>query len=305
MQLGSFDIIVGMDWLTKHHAEVVCFDKIVRIPLPSGDVLEVRGEKPSGGLKLMSCTKAQSYLRKGYIAFLAHITEEKGKSKSIQDIPIVRDYPEVFPDELPGLPPVRQVEFHIDLVPNANPVAKAPYRLAPSEMQELSKQLQELSDKGFIRPSFSPWGAPVLFVRKKDGSFRMCIDYRELNKLTIKNRYPLPRIDDLFDQLQGASCFSKIDLRSGYHQLRIFEEDIPKTAFRTRYGHYEFTVMPFGLTNAPAIFIDLMNRVCKPYLDKFIIVFIDDILIYSKSRADHERHLRLTLELLRKEQLFC
>ncbi|KAJ0633366.1 putative nucleotidyltransferase, Ribonuclease H [Helianthus annuus] len=199
MQLGSFDIIVGMDWLTKHHAEVVCFDKIVRIPLPSGDILEVRGEKPSGGLKLMSCTKAQSYLRKGYVAFLAHITEEKGESKSIQDIPIVRDYPEVFPDELPGLPPVRQVEFHIDLVPNANPVAKAPYRLAPSEMQELSKQLQELSDKGFIRPSFSPWGAPFLFVKKKDGSFRMCIDYRELNKLTIKNRYPLPRIDDLFN----------------------------------------------------------------------------------------------------------
>uniref|UniRef100_A0A251SFU3 RNA-directed DNA polymerase n=1 Tax=Helianthus annuus TaxID=4232 RepID=A0A251SFU3_HELAN len=305
MQLGSFDVIVGMDWLTKHHAEVVCFDKIVRIPLPSGDVLEVRGEKPSGGLKLMSCTKAQRYLRKGYVAFLAHVTEERSKSKSIQDIPIVRDYPEVFPDELPGLPPVRQVEFHIDLVPNANPIAKAPYRLAPSEMQELSKQLQELSDKGFIRPSYSPWGAPVLFVKKKDGSFRMCIDYRELNKLTIKNRYPLPRIDDLFDQLQGASCFSKIDLRSGYHQLRVLEEDIPKTAFRTRYGHYEFTVMPFGLTNAPAIFMDLMNRVCKPYLDKFIIVFIDDILIYSKTRADHEQHLRLTLELLKKEQLYA
>ncbi|KAF5816849.1 putative nucleotidyltransferase, Ribonuclease H [Helianthus annuus] len=172
-------------------------------------------------------------------------------------------------------------------------------------MQELSNQLQVLSDKGFIRPSFSPWGAPVLFVKKKDGSFRMCIDYRELNKLTIKNRYPLPRIDDLFDQLQGASYFSKIDLRSGYHQLCVHEEDIPKTAFRTRYGHYEFTAMPFGLTNAPAVFMDLMNRVCKPYLDKFIIVFIEDILIYSKTRADHEQHLRLTLELLKKEQLFA
>ncbi|KAJ0546937.1 putative nucleotidyltransferase, Ribonuclease H [Helianthus annuus] len=304
MQLGSFDIIVGMDWLTKHHAEVVCFDKITRIPLSSGDVLEVCGEKPSGGLKLMSCTNAQSYLRKGYVAFLAHVTEEKGKNKCIRDIPIVRDYPEVFPDELPGLPPLRQVEFHIDLVPNANPIAKAPYHLAPYEMQELSKQLQELSDKGFIRPSFSPWGAPVLFVKKKDGSFRMCIDYRELNKLTIKNRYPLPRIDDLFNQLQGATCFSKIDLRSGYHQLLVLEEDIPKTAFRTRYGHYEFTVMPFGLMNAPTIFTDLMNRVCKPYLGNFIIVFIDDILIYSKSRADHEQHLRLTLELLKKEQIF-
>ncbi|GJS24327.1 hypothetical protein Tco_0452959 [Tanacetum coccineum] len=164
----------------------------------------------------------------------------------------VRDFPEVFPEELPGLPPTRQVEFQIDLMPGAAPVARAPYRLAPSEMKELSEQLQELSDKGFIRPSSSPWGAPVLFVKKKDGSFRMCIDYRELNKLTVKNRYPLPRIDDLFDQLQGSSVYSKIDLRSGYHQLRVREQDIPKTTFRTRYGHYEFQVMPFGLTNAPA-----------------------------------------------------
>ncbi|GJY55352.1 putative reverse transcriptase domain-containing protein [Tanacetum coccineum] len=162
--------------------------------------------------------------------------------------------------DLPGLPSTRQVEFQIDLVPGAAPVARAPYRLAPSEMKELSEQLKELSDKGFIRPSSSPWGAPVLFVKKKDGSFRMCIDFQELNKLTMKNRYPLPRIDDLFDQLQGSSVYSKIDLRSGYHQLRVREEDIPKTAFRTRYGHYEFQVMPFGLTNAPAVFMDLMNR---------------------------------------------
>ncbi|GJR13039.1 putative reverse transcriptase domain-containing protein [Tanacetum coccineum] len=184
-------------------------------------------------------------------------------------------------------------------------LARAPYRLAPSEMKELSEQLQELSDKGFIRPSSSPWGAPVLFVKKKDGSFRMCIDYRELNKLTVKNRYPLPRIDDLFDQLQGSSVYSKIDLRSGYHQLRVREQDIPKTAFRTRYGHYEFQVMPFGLTNAPAVFMDLMNRVCKPYLDKFVIVFIDDILIYSKNKKDHEEHLKAILELLKKEELYA
>ncbi|GJS41989.1 putative reverse transcriptase domain-containing protein [Tanacetum coccineum] len=157
-----------------------------------------------------------------------------------------------------------QVLIQIDLVPGAAPVARAPYRLAPSEMEELSTQLQELSDKGFIRPSSSPWGAPVLFVKKKDGSFRMCIDYRELNKLTVKNRYPLLRIDDLFDQLQGSSVYSKINLRSGYHQLRVRDEDIPKTAFRTRYGHYEFQVMPFGLTNAPAVFMDLMNRIAKP-----------------------------------------
>ncbi|GJS76013.1 reverse transcriptase domain-containing protein, partial [Tanacetum coccineum] len=196
--------------------------------------------------------------------------------------------------------------FEIDLIPSAaGGVARAPYRLAPSEMKELSDQLKELSDKGFIRPSSSPWGAPVLFVKKKDGSFRMCIDYRELNKLTVKNRYPLPRIDDLFDQLQGSSIYSKIDLRSGYHQLRVREEDIPKTAFRTRYGHYEFQVMPFGLTNAPAVFMDLMNRVCKPYLDKFVIVFIDDILIYSKNKQEHAEHLKLILELLKKEQLYA
>ncbi|GKD69115.1 putative reverse transcriptase domain-containing protein, partial [Tanacetum coccineum] len=164
--------------------------------------------------------------------------------------------------------------------------------MPPSELEELSGQLKELQDKGFIRPSSSPWGAPVLFVKKKDGSFRTCIDYRELNKLNVKNRYPLPRIDDLFDQLQGSQLFSKIDLRSGYHQLRVHEDDIPKTAFRTRYGHFEFTVIPFGLTNAPAIFMDLMNKVCRPYLDKFIIVFTDDVLIYSKTRDEHIKHLR-------------
>ncbi|GJV80277.1 putative reverse transcriptase domain-containing protein [Tanacetum coccineum] len=229
----------------------------------------------------------------------------KTSRRRAKEVPIVQDFPEVFPEDLPGIPPTRQVEFQIDLIPGAAPVARAPYRLAPSEMKELSDQLKELSDKGFIRPSSSPWGAPVLFVKKKDGSFRMCIDYRELNKLTVKNHYPLPRIDDLFDQLQGSSIYSKIDLRSGYHQLRVREEDIPKTAFRTRYGHYEFQVMPFGLTNAPAVFMDLMNRVCKPYLDKFVIVFIDDILIYSKNKQEHAEHLKLILELLKKEQLYA
>nr|GEZ57480.1 putative reverse transcriptase domain-containing protein [Tanacetum cinerariifolium] len=184
------------------------------------------------------------------------------------------------------------------------PVARTSYRLAPSERKEHTKQLQELSDKGFIRPISSPWGALVIFVKKKDGSFRMCIDYRELNNLMVKNRYPLPRIDDLFDQLQGSSVYSKIDLRSCYHQLKVCEEDIPMTVFRTRYGHYEFQVMPFGLTNAPAVFMDLMNQVCKPYLDKFVIIFIDDILIYSKNKREHEEHLKLILELLKKEELY-
>ncbi|GJY26556.1 putative reverse transcriptase domain-containing protein [Tanacetum coccineum] len=204
-----------------------------------------------------------------------------------------------------GLPPTRQVEFHIDLIPGAAHVARAPYRLALAVLKELSEQVQELSDKGFIRPNSSPWGAPVLFVKKNDGTFRMCIDYREVNKLTVKNHYPFARIDDLFDHLQGSSVYSKIDLRSGYHQLRVCEGDIPKTAFRTCYGHYEFQVMPFGLTNAPAIFMDLMNGVCKPYLDKFLIVFIEDILIYSKNKEEHEEHLRLILELLKKEELYA
>nr|GEW36694.1 putative reverse transcriptase domain-containing protein [Tanacetum cinerariifolium] len=226
-----------------------------------------------------------------------------GEGKQLEDVPVVRDYPEVFPKDLPGLPPTRPVEFQIDLIPGAAPVARAPYRLAPSEMKELSEQLQELFEKGFIRPSSSPWGSPVLFIKKKDGSFEMCIDYRELNKLTVKNRYPLPRIDDLFDQLQGSSVYSKIDLRSGYHQLRVREQDVPKTTFRTRYGYYEFQVMPFGLTNAPAVFMDLMNRVCKLYLDKFVIVFIEDILIYSKNEKEHKEHLKATLELLKKEKL--
>ncbi|KAL5736107.1 hypothetical protein ACOSQ2_030895 [Xanthoceras sorbifolium] len=167
--------------------------------------------------------------------------------------------------------------------------------MAPAELKELKIQLQELLDKGFIRPSVSPWGAPVLFVKKKDGSLRLCIDYRQLNKLTVKNKYPLPRIDGLFDQLRGACVFSKIDLRLGYHQLRIKDSDIPKTAFRTRYGHYEFVVMPFGLTNAPAAFMDLMNRVFRPYFDQFVVVFIDDILVYSQTAEDHDRHLRVVL----------
>ncbi|KAI3494636.1 hypothetical protein L1887_40553 [Cichorium endivia] len=305
MTIKSFDVIVGMDWLDPHHVDIMCHDKAIRLNLPNDETLIVHGVKSGRNLQIILCMKAQKYLHKKYFAFLAHVVDEKRKVKEITDIPEVRDFPDVFPEDLPGVPPTRQVEFRIDLIPGAAPVAKSPYRLAPAEMQELSSQLHELLEKGFIRPSFSPWGAPVLFVKKKDGSFRMCIDYRELNKLTVKNRYPLPRIDDLFDQLQGSSYFSKINLRSGYHQLRVQEEDIPKTAFRTRYGHYEFVVMPFGLTNAPAVFMDLMNRVCRPFLDKFVIVFIDDILIYSRSKEEHGQHLRLILELLRKEKLYA
>ncbi|GJS18071.1 putative reverse transcriptase domain-containing protein, partial [Tanacetum coccineum] len=288
----------------QYHAKILCDEKVVHIPIDY-ETLIIRGDRSKNRLNPISYIKTKRYISRGCQVFIAQVMEKKSDKKRLEDIPIVREFPKVFPQDLPGLPPFRQVEFQTDLIPGAAPVARAPYRLAPSEMQELSNQLQELSDRGFIRPSTSPWGAPVLFVKKKDGSFRMCIDYRELNKLTIKNRYPLPRIDDLFDQLQGSSVYSKIDLRSGYHQLRVRDEDIPKTAFRTRYGHYEFQVMPFGLTNAPAVFMDLMNRVCKPYLDKFIIVFIDDILIYSRNEEEHANHLRIILELLRKEKLYA
>ncbi|GJY41668.1 putative reverse transcriptase domain-containing protein [Tanacetum coccineum] len=312
VELGSFDAIIGMDWLVKYQAIIVCAEKIVRIPW-GNETLIVHGDESNQGhkarLHIILYTKTQEYILKGCPVFLANIntkeTEDKSEKKRLEDVPIVRDFPDVFPEDLPGLPLTRQVEFQIYLKPGAAPVARAPYRLTPSEMKELSKQLKELSDKGFIRPISSPWGGPVLFVKKTDGSFRMCIDYRELNKLTVKNRYPLSRIDDLFDQLQGLSVYSKIDLWSGYHQLRVREEDIPKTAFRTRYGHYDFQVVPFGLTNAPAVFIDLMNRVCKPYLDKFVIVFIDDILIYSKNKQEYEGHLKLILELLKKEELYA
>nr|GEV70536.1 putative reverse transcriptase domain-containing protein [Tanacetum cinerariifolium]GEV70973.1 putative reverse transcriptase domain-containing protein [Tanacetum cinerariifolium] len=293
----------------KYHAVIICDKKLVCVPF-SDKILIFHGDGSNNGhesrLNIISSTKTQRYLLKGCPIFLAHVTikgaKDKSKEKRLEDVPVVQDFLEVFLEDLSAIPPTRQVEFQIDLVPGAIPVPRAPYRLSPSKMKEFSDQLKEHADKGFIRPNSSHWGAPVLFVKKKDGSFRMCIDYRELNKLTVKNHYPLPRIDDLFDQLQGPSVYSKIDLRSGYHQLRVREEYIPKIAFRTRYGHYEFEVMPFGLTNAPTVFMDLMNWVCKPYLDKFVIVFIDDILIYSKSKQKHEEHLKLILELLKKEQ---
>ncbi|KAH0661922.1 hypothetical protein KY284_026853 [Solanum tuberosum] len=207
--------------------------------------------------------------------------------------------------DLLGVPPEREIYFGIDILPDTHPISIPPYRMAPTELKELKEKLKYLLEKGFIRPSVSPWGASVLFVRKKDGSLRMCIDYCQLNKVTIKNKYPLPRIDDLFYQLQGATYFSKIDLRSGYYQLREREYDIPKTTFRTRYGHYEFLVMSFGLTNVLATFMDLMNRVFKPYLDMFVIVFINDILIYSRNKEDHASHLRMVLQTLKDRELYA
>jgi hypothetical protein len=219
-------------------------------------------------------------------ASLHHMTEQK-----IEDNHVVREFLDVFPDDLPGMPPERAIEFKIELQPGTAPIAKAPYKMSPVELNELKIQLQGLLDKGYIRPSISPWGCSALFVKKKDKEMHLCVDYRPLNAVTIKNKYPLPRIDILFDQLAGAQVFSKIDLRSGYHQIKIRAKDIPKMAFTMRYGLYEYLVMSFGLMNAPAHFMYLMNSVFMPELDKFVMVFIDDILIYSRSMEEHEEHL--------------
>jgi hypothetical protein len=227
------------------------------------------------------------------------------EEKSLEHIRIVCEYPDVFPEELPGMPPDRDIEFSIELLPKTAPISKRAYRMDVKDLIELKKQIEELLDKGFIRPSSSPWGAPVLFMNKKDGSRRMCVDYRSLNEVTIKNKYPLPRIEDLFDQMRGSTVFSRIDLRSGYHQLKIRTKDIPKIAFTTRYGLYEFLVMSFGLTNAPAYFMTLMNKVFMEYLDQFVVVFIDDLLVYSQNEEAHEDHLRLVLQKLRDNQLYA
>nr|GFB71924.1 putative reverse transcriptase domain, aspartic peptidase domain protein [Tanacetum cinerariifolium] len=320
LDMCKFDIIMGMDWLTEHHATIDCRSYQVIFGDIHAPEFIYHGSLPGKSMQIISALQARTLLSHSCEGFLATIHDMAPEIPSIHDQPIVSEFSDVFPDKLPrippvrevefnielipgaepiskapyrmapkkdgnmrlcidyhvfpdefpGIPPVREVEFNIELIPGAEPISKAPYRMAPIELKELKDQLQELLERGFIHPSVSPWGAPVLFVKKKDGSMRLCINYHELNKITIRNRYPLPRIDDLFDQLQGAMHFSKIDLRSGYHQLRVKEQDISKTAFRTRYGHYEFLVMSFGLTNALAVFMDLMNRVFHEFLDKFV-----------------------------------
>ena len=304
MEMSSYDVILGMDWLSRHRVVLDCPKARVNIPREEGKII-CEGIQTHREIPIVSMLRAEELLESGAEGFLATISmvKEDGQQK-LHDIPVVAEYEDVF-EPLKGPPPARADVLTIEVEPGAAPISRAPYRLAPTEMAELKKQLEELSDKGFIRPSTSPWGAPVLFVKKKDGSFRLCIDYRGLNKVTIKNKYPLPRIDELLDQLQGASWFSKIDLASGYHQIAIAEGDVRKTAFRTRYGHYEFVVMPFGLTNAPAAFMKLMNDVFREHLDKCVIVFIDDILVYSRSRGEHAEHLRIVLGKLREHQLFA
>jgi hypothetical protein len=304
MILGSYDVVIGMDWLESHEAILNCKTKWLSLVDDEGQRRVIVGWNQGVSLRFISSLQLRKSMRKGCKLYAILALNEKGVAEGLEHLPVVREFADVFPEELPGMPPERELEFTIDLKPGTEPIARTPYRMSTPELQELKMQLKELLDLGLIRPSVSPWGAPVIFIRKKDGSWRLCIDYRQLNKATIKNQYPLPRIDDLFDQMKGATVFSKIDLRSGYHQLRIKEDDVPKTAFKMRFGHYEFTVLPFGLTNAPGVFMSLMNGVFREYLDKFVQVFIDDILIYSRTMEEHDEHLRLVLQCLREHKLY-
>ena len=305
LDIHDFDIILGMDWLAKHRATVDCYRKEVHFSHPGEPEVIFCGERKILSTCLISVIQANKMLRKACQGYLVYAIKSGNSEMQLAEVPVVNDFFDVFPKDLPGLPPDREIEFEIELAPGTEPISIAPYRMAPAELKELKVQMEELLSKGFVKTSTSSWGAPVLFVKKKYGSLRLCIDYRQLNKVTIRNQYPLPRIDDLFDQLRGAKVFLKIDLRSGFHQLKVRREDVPKTTFRTRYGHYEFLVMPFGLTNAPAAFKDLMNRVFGPYLDKFVIVFIDDILVFSSSKEEHAKHLRIVLQTLRENQLYA
>jgi hypothetical protein len=270
-----------MDWLSKHKVLIDCAKKSIKLTTPEG--------------KGMMFVTEPVVTTKG-VANRAKVNQLDGSQGS--EVPVVNEFPVVFPEELPGMPPERDIEFVIELKPGTTPTYKTPYRMATPELAELKEHIKKLLEKGFIHPSSSPWGALVIFVLKKDGTQRLCMDYHALNEVTVLNKYPLPRIDDLFYQLCGASMFSKIDFRMGYHQLKIRECDIPKTAFVSRYHLYEYTVMSFGLTNAPAYFMYLMNKVFMEYLDKFVVLFIDDILVYTRSEEEHEEHLCLALQRL-------
>jgi hypothetical protein len=280
----DIDVILGMNWLAQHKAILNTDLRTIKLSHGHEEVL----------LSIPVAIPAKPFGR----VYEAIIPE-------IQDIPVVCEFPDVFPEDLPGLPPERDVKFVIELKPDTAPISRRSYRMPPNELAELKTQLQDLLEKGFIRPSSSPWGCPTIFVKKRIKHFECASTTDPLNEVTIKNKYPLPRIDILFDQLTRARVFSKIDFRLGYHHIRIRPEDIPKTAFTTRYGLFEYLVMSIGLTNAPAHFTYLMNSVFMPELDKFVVVFIDDILIYSKNEEEHATHLRIVLTRFREHQLYA
>jgi hypothetical protein len=288
LESKGIDVILGMDWLSKHKVLIDYAMKSVKLTTPDGKELEFVTEP-------VVTTKGFSNRAK-----VNQLDASQGS-----EVPVVNEFPDVFPEELPGMPPNRDIEFVIELKPSTAPIYKTPFSMTTLELAELNEHMKELLEKGFICPSSSPWGAPVIFVPKKDDTQRLCVDYHGLNEVTIKNKYPLPRIDHLFYQLCGVCVFSKVNIQSGYHQLKVRECDIPKTTFILRYGLCECTVMSFGLTNAPAYFMCMMNMVFMEYLDKFVVVFIDDILVYSRCEEEHEGHLRLVLQKHRDHKLYA
>jgi hypothetical protein len=283
LPLGPYDYLIGMDWLDQHHVVLECHNKAFTFLDEEGNLRAVQGIPRAVTIRDISTMHLKKSYMKGCQLFVAHMEEApKDKVPNMEDRSVLKDFEGVF-REIPRVPPKRDIDFSINLMPRAAPLSKTPYKMNTPEMKELQMQLEEILKKGYIRPIVSPWGSPILFVRNKYGTLRLCINFRQMNKVTIKNKYPLPRIDDLFDHLKDEKIFSKIDLRLGYHQVRIKYEYLIKTTFRRRYGHYESTVVPFGLSNAPTVFMCLMNGVLWEYLDKFVIVFLDIILVYSKS----------------------
>ena len=344
VKISDYDVILGRDWLERHNPTTDWRRGEVRVKLKGKLVTLPRfrclSTRPTLNLVSAEDLKLSRRIAKGDQVFLVHLRRTDDVSSDISDrgleinlveegatkihsgddvskrpgdvsqpspaiTKLLEEFNDVFPASLPkGLPPSRDLEHRIQVIPGSEPTARHAYRMSDAELQELRKQIDELLEQGHIRPSVSPYAAPVLFVKKKTGELRMCVDYRALNNITVKNRYPLPRVDELFDQLKAARVFSKIDLRSGYHQVRVAEADVEKTAFRTRYGHYEFMVMPFGLTNAPATFQNLMNHTFREHLDRFVVVYLDDILVYSKDEDEHVAHLREVFKRLRDQKLY-
>jgi hypothetical protein len=323
--LNKYDLILGKPWLTKVNPRINWRTNALHFTHNGIDVIwNCRGfkadhiESRSKGILLTHMHFHAMATLPGsdlFIALIRNTPEASDETDTKPKVPdmtpevrsiVMEEFADVFPEKLPdGLPPDRGDAMKIETDPTADPPFRPVIRLSIAELDELRKQLDQLLAAGFIKPSTSPYGAPVLFVRKKDGTLRMCVDYRGLNKITRKNRHPLPRIDELLDRFRGARYFSKLDLLSGYHQQRIFEPHTHKTAFRCRYGHFEFNVVPFGLTNAPASFSNMMLRVLDPVLDKWVVVYLDDLLIYSKTKAEHLQHLRSVLALLRKNGLYA
>jgi hypothetical protein len=315
--LGGIECILGMEFITQNNVLIEGHDKIVRIPSKSGIVRVKAHELACVGDPTICFMVGKAFKKEcvgsfGMMCVMRVLDEYEPKevtklvafAKCVRQV--LEEFPDVMPEELPeDLPLRRRVDHAIEVMPGVEPPAKAPYRMSHEELKELKVQLEKLLAKGYIKPSKSPYGAPVLFVHKKDGTLSMCVDYRTLNKATVKNRYPLPRIDNLFDRLLGAKVFSRIDLRSGYYQIRIAEGDEEKTTCCTRYGSYEFMVMPFGLTNAPATFCTLMNDIFREWLGDFVVVLIDDILIYSSSLEEHAEHLRKVFQRLRENKLYA